>query len=637
MPFNSRVNPGALTEGRRQMQMANENLGPAERIIQAMIPYRDHMVHNRPGLVVKDASPVGVKWSPAIWKLEEGQKVVYLKNQVGVGKAKKTVLAKVGVLQADGRVLNGATAVGRYMDPGVFPEVARWMYTQIAEVWKLDNEFAARWASFVYADDHRDMKVILAAFMLVQSRKGDPVLDQGKVAFHDEDYRDVGEAMVLLDGAKYLDIKMVLRILDVLELPEIAAINRELGFGNSARNAFLGRFPKVADRWLRYREENPKILEGLIKKGFRTSVKRLAEAIRYKPTSPKFFKVLRWKQAQAKDGRRALAIGEAVKAAETWKGLTEEQIGERILATKPDFKRVIGMLPEEIGLTRAIMAASIEAGALSDKDLIIYTPTLEELGLLKVPEIHGRWQAATQKAEDMRAANIANRVKSKEATQALQDAADTAVKKAVEEVTRNMRVYVIVDISGSMENAIKKAIEYITKLLPGFPLDRLHVAVHNTSGREVVIKHASAAGVANAFAGISAGGGTDIGSGPLALRDRKVGADEDALYIFVGDEEAQPFKYAVDRAGHNPVAFGFLKVKANTHSAIRDTATQLGVPCFMIDEQIFADPYAIPRTIRALIAATPVGKAVNVAAPRVTLIDTILKTPLLQKPAWAAA
>jgi hypothetical protein len=237
----------------------------------------------------------------------------------------------------------------------------------------------------------------------------------------------------------------------------------------------------------------------------------------------------------------------------------------------------------------------------------------------------------------MRAANIAARVKSKETTQILQDSADTAVKKAVEEVTRNMRVYVIVDISGSMDNAITKAIEYITKLLPGFPLDRLHVAVHTTSGREIIIKHASAAGVANAFTGIKAGGGTHIGSGPLALKDRKVGADEDAIYIFVGDEEDNTFKVDVEQAGHKPLAFGFLKVKVNHSSAIRDTAAQLGIPCFMIDEKIFSDPYAIPRTIRALIAATPVGKTAHVATPRVTLIDTILKTPLLQKPVWAAA
>jgi len=55
----------------------------------------------------------------------------------------------------------------------------------------------------------------------------------------------------------------------------------------------------------------------------------------------------------------------------------------------------------------------------------------------------------------------------------------------------------------------------------------------------------------------------------------------------------------------------------------------LGIPCFLIVENTFDDVYAIPRTIRALVAATPVGVAARVAAAaRVTLVDTILKTDL---------
>lgn len=620
------------------MKMEN-NLGPAERIIQTLLAFSDHMVHNRPGVVVRDASSVtGVRWYPAIWKLEDGQKVVYRKDKVGVAKKAKTTLTRLGVMREDKTIPN----VGRYMDPGLYAEVAVWMYRQVAEVWKLDNEFAARWASYVYnTDDVKDRKVVMAAFMLVQSRKGDPVLDEGKVALYDEDFRDVGEAMILLDsGAKYLDAKLVLRILDLLELPEIAALNRELGFGNSARSTFLGRYPKVAEKWLRYREENPKILEGLVKKGFRTSVKRLAQAVKYKPASARFFRALRWKQDQAKDGRRTLAIGEAVKAAESWIGLTEEQICEYIVTKKPNLKRITGMLPENVGLTRAIMAAAIESGALSDKDLIIYTPTLEELGLLKVPEIQARWQKAIKAAEDMRSANIAARVKSKETKEALQAAADTSVQKAVAKVVRGITVRFVVDISGSMAEAIEKAKQYLTKLLPGLPLEKIRASVFNTSGREVQIKHNSAPGVENAFRGITAGGGTDYGSGVLALKAYKAAEDEDLLMIFVGDEAAGAFTQSVRDSGLKPVAFGLVPVVSRQYgrgTAVRDTAAQLGIPCFEIDEHVFADPYAIPRTLRDLIAATPVG--VNTAraqAPRLTLVETILKTPLLQKPAWAA-
>lgn len=624
------------------MVQRNEALGPADRIISSLLAYTDHMVHNRPGMAVPDnRSNVGVRWAPVTHKLEgeEGakQKVVYRLDKVG----KKTQRVKVGVLRDDGTIVNEAGAkVGEYRPAGIFPEVAKWMYEQVAEVWKLDNEFAARWASYAFGQEHRDLKVVLAAFMLCQARKGDPVVDSGKVAFHDEDFRDIGEAMLLINrkDGKDLNPKLLLRIHDLLSLPEIAKINRDLGFGKSARHPFYGRWPKAVDKWLKYREANPKMLEGLVKAGFRTTVMDLARKIGYKPETPAFFEILRWKQKQSGDGRRTLAIGAEVKAAETWAGLTEEQVCEKIVAEKPGFKRIVGLVPD--GLTRAIVAAAVEAGSLSDKDLIIATPTLEELGLLQVQDIRERWERAIKKAEDMRAANIASRVKSKDTAEKLQEAADTAVKKAVEEVTKGIRVYCMVDVSGSMQGAIVAAVEHIGKFLQGFPADKLHVCVFNTAGREIQIKHPSAAGVQNAFRGIVAGGGTDYGAGVRVLQKYKPADDEDVLFLFIGDEEAGHFTQAVERSGLRPMAFGFVKVGTPYagYRAVTGTAAELGIPCFMVDANTFADPYAIPRTIRNLVAATPVGQANRTVAyvPRKSMVDTILDTDLLKKPAWAA-
>ena len=179
-------------------QQRIESLGPAERIVAALTTYTDHMMHGRPGIVTPVPGHIGVKWEPATWKLEGDQKVVSRLTKVG----KKTVPVRVGVLQPDLKVAEGGREVAEFRNPGLFPEVVAWMYGQVAEVYKLDNEFAARWASWAYAREHRDLKVILAAFLLVQARKGDPVLDEGKVSFHDDDYRDVGEAMLLLHDPK---------------------------------------------------------------------------------------------------------------------------------------------------------------------------------------------------------------------------------------------------------------------------------------------------------------------------------------------------------------------------------------------------------------------------------------------------
>src|SRR5262245_36621977 len=126
--------------------MNHENLGPAERIIQTILAYSDHMVHNRPGMVVRDASAVvGVRWTPVTHRLEDGKKVVYQLSKAG----KKTMKTRVGILDATGSIrADNGNVVGDYRPAGLFPEVAAWMYRQAVEVWRLDNEFSARWASY---------------------------------------------------------------------------------------------------------------------------------------------------------------------------------------------------------------------------------------------------------------------------------------------------------------------------------------------------------------------------------------------------------------------------------------------------------------------------------------------------------
>jgi hypothetical protein len=628
-----------------------EALGPAERIVQTLTQFTDHLVHNRPGVVVPDQrTRIGVRWEPVTWKQEDEGKVVYKLTKVG----KKATKTRIGVLDADGKTIrNDQQVVGEYRKPGVFPEVATYLYRQVAEAYKLDNEFVARWASWAFPREHRDLKVVLAAFMLVQERRGDPVVEDGQVLFHDDDYRAVGEAMCLTRAKHDLNPKLLLRVWEVLWLEPIRAINRELGFTGSARNAALGRYPEVVTQWLRYRENNPRMLAGLVKAGFKSTVRGLAQRVRYKPESPAFYKALRWKQKQAEDGRRSI-LDVGVEAAESWEGLDEAGVCQRIIETKPNWKRLVGLLPAMFkhedgmvagGLTRAVMAAAIEAGSLSDTDLIILTPTLEELGLLNVADIKARWVKATQTAENQRAANIARNVKSKEVKDTLEDAADLATTKALAEVTKDLRIYVVVDISGSMQGAIEQAILYCTKFLMGFPMDRLHVSVFNTAGREVAIKHASRAGVQQAFRGIHAGGGTLYREGVRALTKHLPKAGEDSLIIFIGDEggESGPqLATYVRDCGLNPVAFGLLEVNSGHRwgqgTTVKDAANRLQIPCFQIEEALFADPYAVTRTLQNLIASTPVGaQAGRPVVQRKTLVQQIMETPLLDKPVWASA
>jgi hypothetical protein len=193
-----------------------------------------------------------------------------------------------------------------------------------------------------------------------------------------------------------------------------------------------------------------------------------------------------------------------------------------------------------------------------------------------------------------------------------------------------------------MTTSIEAAKQYIPRFLQGFPPDKMVAVVFNTTGRVVDIKHASKAGVEQAFKGIAASGGTDHSAGvrAAAAAIRKPAPDEDVVMLWIGDGgegQVNGFVESVRRSGLEPLAFGWLHLPGDNLHAISNAAAALGIPCFKIDEEIFADPYAIPRTMRALIAATPVGKAVTTqAVPRVSLVDEILKTELLRRPAWAS-
>ena len=70
---------------------------------------------------------------------------------------------------------------------------------QLLEIHKLNADLMAHLASYALVEtDWRDLKVACAALMLVQARAGAPVHDDdGSVAFYDDDFRRIGEAMVL--------------------------------------------------------------------------------------------------------------------------------------------------------------------------------------------------------------------------------------------------------------------------------------------------------------------------------------------------------------------------------------------------------------------------------------------------------
>jgi hypothetical protein len=566
-------------------------MGPAERLLDLVLNGSAHLWHNRPGVDVRGT------WQPA---------------------------------------KGGKKAAGKAIKPGLFVPAAVALYERLLEIHKLNADLMAHLASYALVEtDWRDLKVACAALMLVQSRAGVPVHDDdGSVAFYDDDHRRIGEAMVLWyqkKSARMLTPKAVLRIAELLETPQIAELNRKAGFGDpAAKRAPLGRWSKAASKWLAARETNQAMLAGLVRAGYKETIKNLARKIGYKPDTQEFFGVLGWKQKQAADGRRSIALDNAkLVKSDRFDGLSEAEICETIVAQRLRYKDAVGRLPPDIGLTPAIMVALLPT--LSDRDLRQLTPTLEELGLLVVPEIRAKWEKAIASSTDQRGINIAKNVRDAALKDKLAESADNAARKAVAAAASeaDLRVMFLVDKSGSMQNAINSSKDALAKILAGFALDKLHVAAFDTMGQVLKPKAATRKAVEHMLAPLKGEGGTIHGAAVQALhRDgMRVPQGAKLIVIVVGDAQGEAgtsFAGVFRMLGYDVSAMAFLQA-GGTGSTVRDCARELRIPYSEIHVSQFDDPYHVPRVLRALLEA-PVAS--GVATPG--LVEKVMATKLLE-------
>jgi hypothetical protein len=568
-------------------------MGPAERLLDVVLGSSAHLWHNRPGINNNGT------WVPA----------------------------------------KGATknVRGARVQPGLFVPAAVALYSRLLEIHKLNADLMAHLASYALIEtDWRDLKVACAALMLVQTRSGAPVHDtDGTVAFYDDDYRRIGESMVLWyqkKSARMLTPKAVLRIAELLEVPEIAALNRAAGFGDpAAKRAPLGRWAKAAAKYLSVREANKAMLEGLVKAGFKQTIKNLARKVGYKPATPEFFGILGWKQSQSDDGRREVGLDNVtIQKSERFDGLSEAEICEAIVTQRLRYKDAVGRLPSDIGLTPAIMVALLPT--LSDRDLRQLTPTLEELGLLSVAEIREKWEKAIASATDQRGLNIAKNVRDAGLKEKLAESADNAAKKAVAAATAeaDIRVMFLVDKSGSMQGAIETSKDVLGKMLAGFPLEKLHVATFDTMGQVLKPKAASSVAVKHMLAPIKADGGTIHGAAVQALhRDgMRVPADAKLIVIVVGDEAGEAgtgFANTFRTLGYTVSAMAMIVAGTRGGTTVRDAARAMAVPFSEVTAAQFDDPYHVTRVLRALLEA-PVAAGV----PTPGLVEKVMSTKLLE-------
>lgn len=234
---------------------------------------------------------------------------------------------------------------------------------------------------------------------------------------------------------------------------------------------------------------------------------------------------------------------------------------------------------------------------------------------------------------DQRALNIAKNVRDQGVREKLEEAADHAAKKAVEAATRevDVRVLFLIDKSGSMSGAIEQSKEALSRILAGFPPDKLHIAAFDTLGTVLVPKAPSRVAVQHMLSGLRAEGGTLHSSAVHALRRSGVELPRDAklVVIVVGDEAGEAggsFAESFRRAGYDPAALALLvNVSVSRGTTVRDAALALDIPFSEVSIDQFDDPYQVPRVLKALLDAPR-------SAPKKQFgwVERVMSTPLLE-------
>ena len=238
-----------------------------------------------------------------------------------------------------------------------------------------------------------------------------------------------------------------------------------------------------------------------------------------------------------------------------------------------------------------------------------------------------------QEATDQRALNIAKNVRNAEVRESLERAADVAAQKAVAEVAEELDLHVmfLIDKSGSMQGAIEDSKRALTKILAGFPLEKLHIAAFDTVGTVLKPKAANRAAVEHMLKPLKAGGGTMHLSAVRALnRDGlKIPSEAKLIVIVVGDEAGErgaSLAQAFRQLSYNVDAMALIVSARYRGSTVRDAARDMHVPYSEVEVDQFDDPYHVPRVLKALLDA-PVMRGASSG-----LVEKVMATPLLELP-----
>jgi hypothetical protein len=405
-----------------------------------------------------------------------------------------------------------------------------------------------------------------------------------------------------------LDPKLALRVL------RLANSKRSIGSRREGTH-FSRHLKTAAKKYLRYRESNPKMLEGIKKAGLGNTLKSMYQIARIAP-SIEAVQILRWKQ---KPGFPGANIKIEKSKMFDFSGLSDLDIAYKIRNERLKPQAVLGALSDKI--SPCIAAAILEQ--CSGDQAVVLTSLFEEQGLLKNKDFREEYELKIKTAKQ--ALDRVERIKQEldETTKQMLRDAKAHVRK--EQVGDIGKIFVHLDISGSMTQAIdiaKNKGSIIAECVKK-PQENFHWGVFNNQGGvlkrpEKFTKDAFIA----ALYGVRPGGGTNC----LALFQyaRQEGCDTD---IYITDGYHTDGDVASLLRGFQSKGIAFPKqvviIKCGNYAPYLENGFKtVGIPVSTINESQLTESALVTQAVKTAVKGAQ------------AVIDEILATPLLSPPKW---
>lgn len=470
-----------------------------------------------------------------------------------------------------------------------------------SELAEKDPLFLARFTSYAFKKlDSKDLKVVATFMSSLSDADGTLFVKGGE--YHKPNWRLIAQAAFC-----ELDPKLALRVLQLA--------NKKYAIGSRQAGTHFSRHLKTAARkYIRYREANPKALEGIKKAGMGNMFKSLYRIARVAPSS-EAVKILRWKQKPGFPGSNV----EIKKSMFDFKGLGDVEIAKKIRKEGLKPQAILGALPNKIS---PVIAAAILEQCSGDQAVVL-TSLFEEQGLLKNPEVLALYEEKIHTAKQ--ALDRVERIKQQmaEETQVVMREAKAHVRK---EKTGDIgKIFMHIDISGSMNQGLevaKKCGSIFAECVQN-PQKNFHWGLFNGAGQ--ILRNPdkfTSEGFMAGLYGIRPGGSTNC----LALfgHARELGADLD-VFLTDGqhtDGNCQAMLTQMKNAGV-PMPKSVVIVKCGGYHPLLENAFRaVGVPVAVLEERALTESALVTQAVK------------NAALGARAIIDEIMEAPLLALPEW---